>query len=105
LREAFRFAIEKKMNLISSQFLDVVHAFQGEFSGAAPLAFGLFITMTIITIPGLLGALRQIGKSSLRFTTYERDTIWFAAMKDQRYLVSLKAAWAPVSDAARDAHG
>lgn len=54
------------------------------------------VAALIICISGrglLTRAFRNVTKARLQFEQSERSSVWFGAITDQRYLVSLKAVW------------
>ena len=77
------------------QILDIIHATRDGHYGAIVLAVSV-ILVPIICIRGrrfLVRAFRKITRAQLRFEQYERSSVWFGTITDQRYLVSLKAIW------------
>jgi hypothetical protein len=78
------------------QILDAVHAYRADFNVVAAFVLGAFFALMLCTKFGrrlLTRAFRALTGARLRFDAYERSTVWFGVIADQRYIVSLKAVW------------
>jgi hypothetical protein len=86
------------------QMLDLIHAYRGGNNVAVILALGVILAL-IVCISGrrlLIRAFRRLTRARLRFEPYQRSSVWFGAIADQRYLVSLKAVWKVTNSSRRD---
>jgi hypothetical protein len=86
------------------QMLDLIHAYSGGNNAAVMLALGAILAL-IVCISGrrpLMRVLGRLTRARLRFEPYKRSSVWFGAIADQRYLVSLKAVWKVTNASRRD---
>lgn len=93
------------MNLIASHILNSVHAYQRDLPTVAVVILGLLLALTLLTRGGRrlwIRALRTITGPKLRFTAYERGIVWFGAIAEQRYIVSLNGMWKVRNTSRRD---
>jgi hypothetical protein len=93
------------MNLIASRILTLIHAHQHDFTTIAVAILGVLVVLTILTRGGRrlwIRALRTITGPKLRFTAYERGIVWFGAVAEQRYIVSLNGIWKVSNASKRD---
>lgn len=84
------------LNLIASHILSSIHAYQRDLLIAAAVIPGVLVMLTLLTRGGRrlwIRALRTITGPKLRFTAYERGIVWFGAIAEQRYIVSLNGMW------------
>ncbi len=84
------------MNLIAFQILDLIHAHQADLPIVAAAIAGVLVTLSILTRAGRrlwMRALKTITRPKLRFTAYERGIVWFGAVAEQRFIVSLNGIW------------
>jgi hypothetical protein len=82
-------SLSNEMNSLFPRLFDDLRGYVDEFNIVAPLTVGVLVVATTAAF----FAIPRMIKSRLRFTTYERDTVWFGEMMSQRYVVSLKATW------------
>ncbi len=93
------------MNLIASQILDSIHAHQADLPIVAAAVAGVFIALSILTRGGRrlwMRAFKTIRRPKLRFTAYERGIVWFGAVAEQRFIVSLNGIWKVNNSSRRD---
>lgn len=93
------------MNLIVAHILNLIQAHRHDFTIVAVAILGMLVTLTILTRRGRrlwIRAFRTITGPKLRFTAYERGIVWFGAVAEQRYIVSLNGLWKVSNTSRRD---
>jgi hypothetical protein len=77
------------------QMLNVIYTYRDGHNAAVILALSAGLAL-IICISGrrlLARAFRRLIRARLQFEQYDRSSVWYGAITDQRYLVTLKAVW------------